>query len=85
MIFSRFTGAGSTWSPHNNGCGAVGAAPFVSKGADFLNLLLLHYATRGLHFVTSGCFTNVASVERISARFSAVSRVRALLGARIIK
>ena len=24
--------------------------------------------------VTSGCFTNVASVERISARFSAVSR-----------
>jgi hypothetical protein len=27
--------------------------------------LLLYYAARGLHFVTSGCFTNVASVERI--------------------
>jgi hypothetical protein len=29
------------------------------------NPLLLYYAARGLHFVTSGCFTNVASVERI--------------------
>jgi len=29
------------------------------------NPLLLYYAARGLHFVTSSCFTNVASVERI--------------------
>jgi hypothetical protein len=29
------------------------------------NPLLLYYAARGLHFVTPGFFTNVASVERI--------------------
>ncbi len=45
----------------------MGAALFVLRVRIFsiCNPLVLNYAARGPHFVTSDCVTNVASVERI--------------------
>jgi hypothetical protein len=81
-------GAHNSYSRDNGKvCHSCNGRGWISGCRTRCRTLRCYYAARGLHFPTSGCFTNVASVERILyVIFYRINeqRVRTVLAARAI-